>query len=328
MLANEQSLQYLEYRVKSGDTLAYIISRFYDVAPGSNEYRYRIAQIIKLNPHITNPDRIYAGDFLILAAESGTEMCMAEDKDKEVFSPPLPPLVLPSVPVDSDADFWALSWLANHSNYLVLPGSTLLGAKSNLLSGGNIGLVENVSDLYAEYKAGKISKPQYDYQRKKSLDLLRKNIGPFEKLLYGDKTPHQVVRIARGGAIPATARIAENAQHLKKLASLAKSGGVVLTGVGVAASCMQIADAPSTEEKSRILVETVASTGAGIGSSALIGLFLISNPVGWGTALVLATGSVALSYASGKGARMAYDVLGNRIDLVSGTGVDAVCRRN
>ena len=327
MLANEQSLQYLEYRVKSGDTLAYIISRFYDTAPGSNQYRYRIAQIMKLNPHVINPDRIYAGDFLILAAESGTEMCTTEDKGKEIFSPPLPSLVLPSVPVDSDADFWALSWLANHSNYLVLPGSTLLGAKSNLLSGGNIGLVENVSDLYAEYKAGKISKPQYDYQRKKSLDLLRKNIGPFEKLLYGDKTPHQVVRIARGGAIPATARIAENAQHLKKLASLAKSGGVVLTGVGVAASCMQIADASSTQEKNEIFVETLMSTSMGVLGGAMVSLFLISNPVGWGTAIVLAAGSVAASYAAGKAARVAYDASGAKVDFVTGSGVGNICRK-
>ena len=81
-------------------------------------------------------------------------------------------------------------------------------------------------------------------------------------------------------------------------------------------------------EKNEIFVETVASTAVGFGSSLLVGLFLVSNPVGWGTALVLATGTVALSYASGKGARAAYDQYGSRIDLVSGTGVDSVCRRN
>jgi hypothetical protein len=136
------------------------------------------------------------------------------------------------------------------------------------------------------------------------------------------------VRIARGGGVPATARIVENTQHLKKLAAVAKHGGIVLTGVGVAASCMQIADADTTKEKNEIFVETVASTAVGFGSSLLVGLFLVSNPVGWGTALVLATGTVALSYASGKGARVAYDQYGSRIDLVSGTGVDSVCRRN
>jgi hypothetical protein len=238
------------------------------------------------------------------------------------------PSVLQNVPVDSDPDFYALSWLASHSNYLTIPGGTILGGQGNLLSGGNIGLVDKISDLYADYKAGKLTKGQYDSRRKQSLDMFRKNIGPFEKLLYGDKTPHEVIRIARGGGVPATSRIVENTQHLKKLAAVAKHGGIVLTGVGVAASCMQIADADSAEEKSGILVETVTSTAVGLGSSALIGFFLISNPVGWGTALVLATGSVALSYASGKGARVAYDTFGNRVDLVTGTGVGAVCRRN
>ncbi len=324
----QQPIQYLEYRVKPGDTLSFILSQFYDVNFGSSEYKRRVTGIMELNPHISNPDRITAGDLLVLEASTGPQMCLApQENQPKLFNAPAPQ-ILSTVPRDSDPDFYALSWLASNANYLTLPGSVALGGQGNLLSGGNIGLIDKVSELYADYKSGKLTKGQYDYQRKLTLDQFRKNIGPFEKLLYGKKTPHEVIRIARGGAVPATANIAANTQHLKKLAAMAKHGGIVLTGVGVAASCVQIADAASTEEKSGILVETVASTVVGLGSSALIGFFLISNPVGWGTALVLATGSVALSYASGKGARVAYDTFGHRVDLVTGTGVGAVCRRN
>lgn len=328
-IASDQP-KYLEYRIKAGDTLALIISRFYGAHSGTNEYARRISEIMTLNPHLPNPDRIMTGDILILTTASGPQMCMAEDGKRSSLlqsSITRAPSVLQNVPVDSDPDFYALSWLATHSNYLTIPGSTILGGQGNLLSGGNIGLVDKISDLYADYKAGKLTKGQYDSRRKQSLDMFRKNIGPFEKLLYGDKTPHEVIRIARGGGVPATSRIVENTQHLKKLAAVAKHGGIVLTGVGVAASCMQIADADSRLEKNGILVETVVSTVVGVGSSFLVGLFLVSNPVGWGTALVLATGSVATSYMVGKASRTAFDRSGTKVDLVEGFGIDNVCRK-
>src|SRR5690625_6129057 len=85
--------------------------------------------------------------------------------------------MLKDVSRQDEADFWLLSWLAERSNHLVIPGSVALGAQTNLLSPGNVRLIEQVSDLYADYKAGLITKGQYDYRRKQSLDRLRQNIG-------------------------------------------------------------------------------------------------------------------------------------------------------
>ncbi len=59
---------------------------------------------------------------------------------------------------DSQEMFWALSWLEQNSNHLVIPGSIAMGASENLLSGGNIGLITDVSDHYADYKSGRITK--------------------------------------------------------------------------------------------------------------------------------------------------------------------------
>jgi len=323
----QEPIKYLEYRVKPGDTLSYILAQFYDAGFGSNEYKRRVADIIELNPHISNPDRITAGDLLVMKGADGPQMCFApQENQPKLFNAPAPQ-ILSTVPRDSDPDFYALSWLASNANYLTLPGSVALGGQGNLLSGGNTGLIDKVSELYADYKSGKLTKGQYDYQRKLALDQFRKNIGPFEKVLYGKKTPHEVIRIARGGAVPATANIAANTQHLKKLAAMAKHGGIVLTGVGVAASCVQIADADSSKKKNEIFIETLASTTIGAAGSYAVGLFLISNPVGWGTAIVLAAGTVAAGYLAGKGARAAYDLTGAKVDFVSGTGVGSICRR-
>lgn len=130
-------------------------------------------------------------------------------------------------------------------------------------------------------------------------------MGPIESWLFGNKTSHEAIRIARGGGIPATANVVRYADRLKRLASYGQHGGYVLAGVGVAASCMQIADEESRQQKNEIFVESVTSTAIGLAAGYAIGLFLVSNPVGWGTALVLAAGSAAVSYGSGKFARKA-----------------------
>jgi hypothetical protein len=218
-----------------------------------------------------------------------------------------------------------LSWLEHNANYLTIPGSIAFGASSNLLTPGNRRLIDEVSDLYAEYKTGRMKKGTYDYQRRLRLNQLRANLGPTEKWLFGGKTTHQSIRIARAGGVPATANIAKHSQRLKTLSTLARNGGVVLTGVGLAASCMQIAGETSQDKKNDIFVETVASTAASALGGYMVGLFLISNPIGWGTALVLAAGTVAWSYNAGKFAKWAYDVRGRPVDLVKATGVDKLC---
>lgn len=233
---------------------------------------------------------------------------------------------LNDIPPQDELNFWMLSWLAENSNYLVIPGSIATGAFSNLLSPGNIGLIEEVGDLYGRYKSGALSKGQYDYQRALRLNRLKQNIGPLERTLFGNQTPREAIRIARGGGVPATHNITSNANRLKQLASYGKYGGYVLGGVGVAASCVQIGDTDDRKEKNEIFVETVTSTVMAGLVGVAVGAFLVSNPVGWGAALVLAAGSAATSYATGLASRRAYTVWGDEVDFVSGMGVDSICR--
>ena len=144
--------------------------------------------------------------------------------------------------------------------------------------------------------------------------------------MFGSKTPHQAIRIARQGGVPATRNIQMHASRLSRMASYGKYGGYVLAGVGVAASCKQIADADSRLEKNEIFVETLMSTGIGTIGGFAVGAFLVSNPIGWGTAIVLAAGSVATSYGVGKLARFGYTRSGAKVDFVSGLGIDQVCQ--
>ena len=99
-----------------------------------------------------------------------------------------------------------------------------------------------------------------------------------------------------------------------------------MVGVGLTASCMQIAKATKKSEKNEIFVEAITSTSVGVLGGAIVGIFLVSNPIGWGAALVIAVGSTAISYGAGKLGRTMYDIYGNKIDIVSGMGVNKICK--
>lgn len=323
--------EFFEYRIQAGDTLSMIIAKMFGVSIHSARYKVHLNYILELNPGIKNPNHIHSGEILRLGIIPSTKKLSIAKSNPQPFQPNLAPpkpkeSILSVVPPHNLDDFRLLSWLAQNSNYLTVPGGIAVGAKGNLLSPGNINLIENISNGYADYKAGKMTRGQYNYFRKTSLDQLKNNIGPLEKWLFGGQTPHEAVRIARGGGVPATSHITRHASRLNKLAAVGKAGGYVLVGVGLTASCMQIADAQSSQDKNEIFVETVASTTVGLVSGAVIGLFLVSNPIGWGTALIIATGSVAVGYMSGKAARKAYTLSGTDVDLVTGSGVSLICK--
>jgi len=140
------------------------------------------------------------------------------------------------------------------------------------------------------------------YGHKQALKQLT-NTESVEWILLGKNNLANGICIAQTGGIPATDNIAKHAGRLKNLGAMSKHGDIVLVGVGLTAACMQIANTTDTKEKNEIFVETITSTAVGGIAGAVIGLFLISNPIGWGTAIVLAVDNTATSYGLGKLAR-------------------------
>ncbi len=312
---------YYEYKIRNGDTFSGIIHLMFGYTRGATRYAETAQYLLALNPQIKNPDRIRAGDMLRLGV-------LPPVSQPTIAKPITPPqFISKNVPANHMDSFATLAWLEHNANFLTIPGGIAMGAAGNLLSPGNVGLINNVSDLYADYKSGNITKGQYDSRRKVSLNQLKQNIGPFEKMIFGKQTTHESIRIARGGGIPATDHIKQHSNRLQRLAALSQNGGIVLMGVGLTSACLQIANTASTKEKNKIFVDTIVSTTTGAFLGSVIGLFLVSNPIGWGTAIVLAIGSTAVSFGAGKGtAFLAYDVFGSQVDLVSGTGTDKICQ--
>jgi hypothetical protein len=198
-------------------------------------------------------------------------------------------------------------------------------AKPSGLWRGGLPGIPAMDPLCAARRLGTIRRGPYDHWRAEALRNFQANIGPMDRVLFGQGGSQQKLRIARGGGIPANAHLASHAARLKRLGNAATVGGIVLTGVGVAASCAQIAHTADQKEKSLILVDSVASSFVSVVGGVGVGLFLATNPVGWG-ALVLAAGTALASYSSGKFARLVYDRHGTAHNLASVTRVDQICK--
>lgn len=316
---------HFEYTVRQGDTLHGILQKVYGVAPQSPEHGKSLQYLLALNPQIKDPNRIRAGDVLRLTEHLVSAASQGQQPPSSVVSAPLISQGVPTTGPDG-AGFYAVTWLAENSNSFLLPGSTAAGFGAGLLSGGNLAYVHEMDNLYASYKGDTLSKGQYDYRRALALKKFQANVGPMERVLFGGSNSQQKLRIARAGGVPANANLVHHAARLKRLGQLANSGGLVLTGVGLAASCVQIANAADQREKNSIFVESAVSSGVSVMAGTALGLFLVSNPVGWGAALILAAGVTAWSYNSGKLARHVYDTSGTNYDLTSKLGISNICR--
>ena len=294
--------------------------------------------ILAINPHISNPNLIREGSILRLLPTplSAIEKPIVINRQpvipkllrrpsESAIAADTPEFLLDGVNKEDEINFHLLSLLAAKSEMPLLGANAVTGMMTGLLNSRVTGLLPEINNLYIEYKSGKLTKGQYDYRRKLKIQELKAALGPVDKFLFGTST-NNAIRIARSGGVPATSHITKHADHLKKVASYGKYGGYVLAGASVAAGCMQIADTDDQQEKNEIFVETVTGTTAGLFLSAAVTIFLVSNPVGWGTALVIGAGSAAAAYTAGKVTRKAYTMSGASVDFVSGMGVDKVCK--
>jgi len=316
------SLACYEYTTRSGDSIDRIIYDMYGWTPTRQPgtYKATLQGVLAMNPHLADPDRLADGTILRLPPDPTSASLRA-------VRPPMlrqQEFASESLTAAERERVTALAWLARNSNWLTVPGSVAAGTATSILHAGNRQLLIDIGELYADYKQGRITRTAYRAQRAAKLAQFKSNIGPFERLLYPKKG---VVGAMRQGIrlLPPDISLTEVAR-LKRLAGFATTGGVILTGVGITAGCISIANTVDRREKNEIFVETIASTTAGMFLGTALGVFLVSNPLGWGTALLLAMGSAAASWGAGKGATYAYDKLGNQVDFVNGFGVDKICR--
>jgi hypothetical protein len=319
--ANSSDQDTVLYHVLPGDSLSKIITNYYGyVSP--QQQKSIIGQIQADNPQIANPNVIHPGQVLLI--DVPRQYCPAPGRET--------PLI--------QADKYSLKPLQGHwqkstpeqKNFLTSVAPLMLGAGSASMTmidmnfKTNTPLMEEMVKNYEDYKAGKMTKGQYNYRREKLLRSLQGNLGPTRRLL-GDRRPiNEVLRISRKKGTVPTAPLTQQTDKMVRLSKIASRGGVVLSVAGLGVACYQIANTDSSQKKNEIFLEALGGFAGGaiygIGASIL----LFSTPVGWVAALAIGVGGAAAGYGAGKLVKHAYTASGVQVDLTSGLGINHLCR--
>lgn len=317
----------IAYEVQPGDNLYRIVSRYY--GPQSpQKIRGAIDQIVEANRYIRNPNLIRPGQIIKLSVPR--QYCVAPkgfQHNVDLFDG------MAHTPwFDVLSDDWSRATPEERSfmrtvSPLMIGSGTSVAHGLNVTFRTNAPLVGEVASLYESYQAGDISKGQYDYQRRNTLTRLSNNLGPTQRLLYGNRAPGEVIRISRRGGVSPTADIDREVRRMTGASKVASRGGIALSVVGLGIACHEIAHTESRDHQNDILVESGGSLigGLAFGLGAGIGLALMATPVGWVGALAIGAGGALTGYAGGRASIAIYDLTGRKIDFVERLGVSQVC---
>jgi len=308
------------HHVSSGDTLSKIISEYFpDNTYGMDLY---IQQVMADNPEVINADLIKPDQLLSLRAPN-PNMCLAplDQKESEYVKELWRTMDTQSQTAIKDSSPYYTTLSLGISG----GGISMFTLEKTLVS--NMSLLNGIPDEYQNYKQGKITKYEFDKLRKAKLDQYTRNVGPaINKMIHGDKRITTNFKLQPGRSLDATKSMTQHMDKLTKVSKVASRGGLVLTGVGLAASCYQISQADTQVEKNEIAVSTIAGTVAGTGVGIVAGIFLAATPIGWGIILAVGTASVLTGMATGEAAKYAYkNTKLGQVDIVDSLGINKVC---
>jgi len=310
------------YRVKPGDNLNKVIRHYFGVVSAQKRNEL-LDDIVRKNTVLKNPNIIYPNQ--LLQIEVPSQFCVASQVNKYT------PVV--------NMDKFHLKTLQNQYNAanpkeknifsILTPVMFGVGATSATMIDKtfkiNAPLVSKIAELYNDFKANKITKGQYDGQRKKILSRLKSKLGPTKILLNHKKPLNEVIRVSRKKGRKPTKNINQQVKKMRKISRLATHGGVLLSAAGLGVSCYEIANTSDKIRKNEILVETLGALGGGLIYGTVVSIVLIGTPIGWIAALVIGVGGAIAGYGAGKTIKYLYSTSGTKIDVARVMGVNQLC---
>ena len=346
--AAQASLEHVDmgvvYMIRPGDTLSEIISEHYGVEFGSDDYNFVINTAIVFNDNIEEQNHIRAGEAIRLMPLANVKRGSYCPTPDDFYHHKLVATRLKLEPmryhhsayirdmaprdIGVQQDIYQILVLIEEHHQLIALGLAATGAETfaHLTGAGNVALAQEVGKLYEDYKAGELTKGQYDGRRAKLLKQLSSNLGILEKGVFLGKTAKEAIRISRFKKVPVTYNISAHASRLNQLSRLgSQGGGIILAGINGKIACDSITAAEDRGEKNEIFLDYVTSTAVGFLGSTAIGVLMVTNPVGWTIALTLGAATAFGAIAAGKGVAYAYDKTGTKVDLVSNLGIDNIC---
>jgi len=190
----------------------------------------------------------------------------------------------------------------------------------------NMGALNGIPDDYARYKRKEITKYQFDKLRTSKLNSYAHRLGHgIETLIYGEGEIKEAFKLTPGRSADATKPMVRHLNNLKSIGNVAGHGGTLLMGLGLAASCFEIAETESLPEKNEIAVKSITSTIIGGVGGYLIGIYLIATPMGWFTALGWGLVSTGVSMGLGDFAGSYYKSNYVDVNIINALGISRVC---
>jgi hypothetical protein len=308
------------HAVRVGESLSRIVQHYYG-GRDPHARAFAIAQVLADNPAIRHPDRIFPHQLLVLRMPLRSPPPNAYVRESLRSAEPVWHALAP----DERVATTEVAPLLHHLDTALEAGGAGLAA-FELLVRSNTPTLHAIAQGYEAYRAGELTKGQYDYQRRRLIQHFERRIGPLRRLTFGHSLPRELLRIKPGGGPGATRALLGQISRFTTLGRYAAKGGVILSVVGLGLSCRQIALAGTSQEKNEIAVEAVMATAVGALGGLVIGAFLLSNPVGWVVALAIGVGAALFGVVAGHQARRLYQEFGQSYPIVETLWIDQVCR--
>lgn len=224
-----------------------------------------------------------------------------------------------------------LARLSNDTQHVTDFAGTGLGVLRFLSGTQNQAVIGQLQQLNTERLAGKLSVRQYQLRQQDILNNYLKKLGWMGRHMHGGQNAFNVLYQNRAVGVNPSPVFVKHAERMAKLSKYAKGGGLLLTGFGVAGTCGKIGSTQDYKKKNEIFaVEAsglIAGATGGAAAGIVVGVLLVSGPVGWGVALVASAVGGYFAQEAGKAFGQAmHDQYGNKIDLLDVTGVGQICR--
>lgn len=300
------------YTIKPGDQLFTIMRSHYGNVTFLKDRTKLIDRVQKNNPHISNINMIFPGQVVTLPdigpAEDEMPLLTLSERDatahicREIEH--VDPVTREIMPIFDTEKILS----GTGSGYIKFVEDATKNA---------VGDVKKVGLSYYQMKAGTITRNQYNYRRNIALQNADAKLGPLRAGFTPGKTAHQTIRIRPNDAVR-TAAVLDEIKMLDRTMRLAKGGAVILQIANIANTANKVNTAQSNEERTVIVIDTVASAGGSVVGAA-IAVALVGTPVGWLAIAGIAATGVAGSFAGemfGKAVinETLYDKNGNRLN--------------
>jgi F0F1-type ATP synthase assembly protein I/LysM repeat protein len=310
------------HQVQAGETLSKIIVRYHGNLT-KDVLQSLITETMAANPQIKNPDLIYSGQLLQVPIPVSYISTEVSNYKPPILKDLQPNYLGPVCRNWNKATPQERSMMPSLIDISLASASAMAGGADALLS-SNKSLISKIAVSYEQYKQGTISKNQYDYIRRQSIDKLSENMKSTTRLFTGDKSVKEVLRISRTKGTVPTANIKYAANKIGDYGKAAAKGGLVLAAVNLADSCHTISTTDNARKRSVVLVESIMSTAVGAIGGYAVTLMFVTGPVGLIAALAIGTAVAVTAYTAGKAAGAIYNDK-SQGDLSDSLGISDAC---